>query len=226
MPPQIPSCTSCTVSDPSAQMYFWLCFHIPPPLPSLSSFCPALCTGVWVPCRAAPGFAHSSEPCRASLGCSQLAALMSELTNPQQGIKQKLGSPCSRAQPSGAVGPCHEAFSELIHGCMQQPRAILNHGTENPLWLSPSTLQRDDKPVSSITAFFSFLSFPLLFSPTALRMLSGHPSTLCFPGTLPMITAHGIPQPHCGTAHGTKVHPPCRPQRGGPPKLAAGTGFA
>lgn len=36
---------------------------------------------------------------------------------------------------------------------------ILNHGSETPLWLSPSPLQRDDKPVSSVIAFF-FLFLP------------------------------------------------------------------
>lgn len=204
-------------------MNSWLCFRwssraTSPPQPV--AFSPALCT-VCVPCRAALGFARSSEP---SHGCSQLPAFVSELSHPAQGRKQKLGSPCSRCPPRRGCWTLPRGFLRA-HGCREQPCVILNHGSENPLWLSPSALQRDDKPVSSVTAFFFFWSFPPLFTPPALRVLSSHPSTLCFPGTLPMLTANGIPQPHWGTAPATKVHPPRRPQLG-PPKLAAETGFA
>lgn len=195
---------------------------MPPALPSLFPFSPVLCS-IWVPCRAAPRFAHSTEPRRASHGCSQLAAFMSELTNLPQGIKQKLGSPCSPCTPQRGCWTLPRGFLRA-HGCMEQPSVILNHGSENPLWLSPSALQRDDKPASSVIAFFSVFSSPL--HPPALWVLSGHPSTLCFPGTLPMLTANRIPQPHCGTAPGTKVNFPCRLHLGPPTKLAAETGFA
>lgn len=134
---------------------------MPPALPSLFPFSPVLCS-IWVPCRAAPGFAHSTEPCRASHGCSQLAAFMSELTNLPQGIKQKLGSPCSPCTPQRGCWTLPRGFLRA-HGCMEQPSVILNHGSENPLWLSPSALQRDDKLASSVIAFF--LSFPPLCTP-------------------------------------------------------------
>lgn len=132
---------------------------MPPALPSLFPFSPVLCS-IWVPCRAAPGFAHSTEPCRASHGCSQLAAFMSELTNLLQGIKQKLGSPCSPCTPQRGCWTLPRGFLRA-HGCMEQPSVILNHGSENPLWLSPSAVQRDDKPASSVIAFFC------LFLPSA-----------------------------------------------------------
>lgn len=82
---------------------------------------------------------------------------------------------------------------------------ILNHGSENPVWLSPSPLQRDDKPVSSVIAFFLF-SFPQHppSSTPALRVLPSCPGMLRSPGTLPTLAEKGTPWLRRGTAPGAE----------------------
>lgn len=125
---------------------------VPPPLPSLSP-CPLPCVAFGCPAGLPRGLPTALSPAQLTR-LLPAAAFTSELTNPPQGTKQKLGSPCSPAHPG------HEAFPELIHGCMQQPGAILHPAPENPLCCAPA-LRRgmiNLFPLSLLFLYFVFSS--------------------------------------------------------------------